>query len=109
MLTAARFNGEQAGEYGLADFVVDDAAGLDAVEADIRIQVSRCAPGANAMTKKIVLASRHLARAEVVTMAAEGFASCMLSDEGREGVASFLEKRKPVWAVTHDDQSEVDR
>ena len=42
---------------GLADYVVDDAAGLDAIEADIRKQVLRCAPGANAVTKEIALAT----------------------------------------------------
>jgi isohexenylglutaconyl-CoA hydratase len=29
--------------------------------------------------------------------AADRFAACMLSDEGREGVAAFIEKRKPRW------------
>ena len=29
----------------------------------------------------------------------ENFANRMLSDEAREGVASFVEKRKPNWAV----------
>ncbi|MEC9344974.1 MAG: enoyl-CoA hydratase-related protein [Pseudomonadota bacterium] len=99
MVTAARFDGTEAGRLGLADFVVDDAAGLDAVEADIRKQVMRCAPGANAVTKSIVLATRHLDREAMLDFAAKGFATCMLSDEGREGVASFLEKRKPVWAA----------
>lgn len=108
MLTAACFNGEEAFAYGLADFVVDNAAGLDAIEADIRQQVSRCAPGANAVTKKIVLATRQLDRDAMLTMAAEGFAACMLSDEGREGVSSFLEKRKPQWAVTNKKQAGAD-
>ena len=31
-------------------------------------------------------------------LAAEGFADCMLGDEAREGIAAFIEKRKPVWA-----------
>ena len=97
MLTASRFDGEEAGRLGLADYVVDDAAGLDAIEADIRKQVLRCAPGANAVTKEIALATRHLNREDMLDLSAKGFAECMLSDEGREGVASFIEKRKPVW------------
>ena len=108
MLTAARFSGEQAAEYGLADYVVDDADGLDAVENDIRTQVSRCAPAANAVTKKIVLATRQLDREGMLSMAAQGFAQCMLSDEGREGVASFLEKRKPEWALTDMSEEKAD-
>jgi isohexenylglutaconyl-CoA hydratase len=99
MVTAARFDGEEAGRLGLADFVVDDATGLDEVEANIKKQVMRCAPNANAITKGIVLATRHLDRDAMLDFAAAGFAECMLSDEGREGVASFLEKRKPVWSA----------
>ncbi len=98
MVTASRFDGEEAYRLGLADYVVDDAAGLDQIEADMKKQVRRCAPGANAVTKAIVLATRHLNREQQLDFAAKGFAECMLSDEGREGVASFIEKRKPIWA-----------
>ena len=98
MVTASRFDGEEAHRLGLADYVVDDAAGLDQIEADMKMQVRRCAPGANAVTKAILLATRHLNREQQLDFAAKGFAECMLSDEGREGVASFIEKRKPIWA-----------
>ena len=98
MVTASRFDGKEAHRLGLADYVVDDAAGLDQIEADMKKQVLRCAPGANAVTKAIVLATRHLNREQQLDFAAKGFAECMLSDEGREGVASFIEKRKPIWA-----------
>jgi isohexenylglutaconyl-CoA hydratase len=102
MLTAARFDGAEAGRLGLADYVVDDAAGLDRIAADIKAQVMRCAPGANAVTKEVVLATRHLDRSDMLDLAAKGFAGCMLSAEGREGIASFLEKRKPSWAERSD-------
>ena len=98
MVTASRFDGAEAHRLGLADYVVDDAAGLDQIAADMKKQVRRCAPGANAVTKAIVLATRHLNREQQLNFAAKGFAECMLSDEGREGVASFIEKRKPIWA-----------
>ncbi len=98
MVTASRFDGKEAHRLGLADYVVDDAAGLDQIEVDMKKQVRRCAPGANAVTKAIVLATRHLNREQQLDFSAKGFAECMLSDEGREGVASFIEKRKPIWA-----------
>jgi isohexenylglutaconyl-CoA hydratase len=98
MLTAARFKGVEAQALGLADFVADDVAALNAIEQDIRSNVMRCAPGANAVTKNIVLATEYLEREEMLQLAAEGFADCMLGEEGREGITSFVEKRKPEWA-----------
>ncbi len=34
----------------------------------------------------------------MLDFASRGFAACMLSEEGREGVSAFIEKRKPRWA-----------
>ena len=98
MLTAARFTGKEAHEMGLADFVAKDADDLKVIEADIKKGVLKCAPGANAVTKEIVLATRHLTRKEMIEFAAKGFAERMLSDEGKEGISSFIEKRKPKWS-----------
>lgn len=98
MLTGARFDGVEAGRIGLADFVAEDAEGLDKFEAGIRKSVMRCAPGANAATKEILLAAAQLDRDAMLDFAADRFAQCMTGDEGREGIASFVEKRKPNWA-----------
>lgn len=98
MLTGARFDGAEAGRLGLADFVAADAAGLKTIEDDIRKNVRRCAPAANAVTKEIILNALHLPRDEMVQFAGDAFADCMLGDEAREGIAAFLEKRNPAWA-----------
>jgi len=98
MLTAARFDGGQAQELGLADYVVEDAAGLEQIEAEVQASVRRCAPGAIAATKALVLASGTQSGAEMRRTAAQSFARCMASDEAREGIAAFVEKRKPHWA-----------
>ncbi len=100
MLTAARFTGADAGTNGLADFVAKDVADMERIEADIKKQVMKCAPAANAVTKEIVLATPYLERDAMLDKAAKGFAECMLGEEGKEGVAAFLEKRKPYWAET---------
>ena len=97
MLTAARFDGDEAVRLGLADFVVDDAAGLDRIDAEIREAVGRCAPGANAATKELALASSRLDREEMLALAGDRFARCLLGPEGREGITAFIEKRKPAW------------
>ena len=98
MLTAARLNGSDAFEIGLADFLADDADELKTIENEIKKGVMKCAPKANAVTKEIVLATRHMSKEEMVDFAANGFAECMLSPEGMEGISSFIEKRKPKWS-----------
>lgn len=96
MLTAARFDGAAALEMGLADFIAENTAGLDLIAGDLRKSLRRCAPGAVALTKDIVL--KVSAPEQDSADAAEGFAQAMLGAEGREGIAAFLEKRKPRWA-----------
>jgi isohexenylglutaconyl-CoA hydratase len=71
---------------------------MEARCAQVLEQIALCAPGANAVTKGIVFETLRRPRAEALDYAARGFASCMLGDEGREGVAAFVEKRKPNWA-----------
>jgi isohexenylglutaconyl-CoA hydratase len=97
MLTAARFTGEQAQEVGLADYVVDDAADYESIETSIKKGVLKCGPNANAVTKEILQVAPYLSGDAMMDFAADGFARCMLSPEGKEGVASFVEKRKPNW------------
>ncbi len=97
MLTAARFDGEEAGKLGIADFIVDGTGELDVAESSIRADVLRCAPQANAATKSLVSAAVSLDRAAFIEVAATEFANCLLGDEGREGIAAFVEKRKPHW------------
>lgn len=99
MLTAARFDGREAQALGFADFLGEGGDELEAHEHQIRKQVLRCAPGAVADIKSLILALPGLSRDEAVQAAAENFAGRMMSDEGREGVASFIEKRKPAWST----------
>jgi isohexenylglutaconyl-CoA hydratase len=98
MLTGARFKGEEAVQYGVGHILADDAGDMEARCEEVLQQVSLCAPGANAVTKRIVFESTRRPRGDALDFAARGFATCMLSDEGREGIAAFVEKRKPYWA-----------
>ena len=98
LLTAARFDGREAGRLGFAHFVVDDADGLERKAGEILRQARAGAPGAIARTKQIINATEQLDADALVQFAAERFADCMLGDEAREGLAAFAEKRRPAWA-----------
>ena len=99
MLTGARFRGVEAKDIGLADFIAGTADELSQLELQIRQQVYRCAPGAVADTKALLIALPDLSRDVAVEAAADNFAGRMLSEEAKEGLASFFEKRKPHWAT----------
>ena len=98
MLTGARFTGIEAKTYGLLDETAKDVAGLEEIEATLKRGILKCGPGAIAATKHLILSSRDKSGPEMMDHAADTFASCMLSDEGIEGISSFVEKRKPNWS-----------
>ena len=97
MLTGLRFTAAEGQQFGIVDFLANDMAEAEAELAALQAGVRRCAPGANAATKKLLEVNKRLSGADMVAAAGKAFADSVKSDEGREGVASFLEKRKPDW------------
>lgn len=97
MLTATRFDAVEGQRLGLITTVVEDAMILEAEAQALQTQLHRCAPEAVSVTKAILLDDTG-SKAQI-DRAAEAFANCILSDEGREGIAAFFEKRRPPWAV----------
>lgn len=97
LMSAASFKGAEAVELGLADEVSDGTAAMDEAIARIQNQIFKCAPGAVAATKNLILSLPYLSGAEQTQLAADSFVDCLLGEEGREGIMSFLEKRKPNW------------
>jgi len=98
-LTAERFDAQAARRLGLAHEVVPPDqldAGVDAIVAALVAN----SPNAVREAKKLV---RDIAGVPIddVLLAdtAERIAAIRASAEGREGVASFLEKRKPAWLM----------
>jgi isohexenylglutaconyl-CoA hydratase len=98
MLTGARFDGTEAARLGLVHEVCDDAPALEAALAQVLGQIRRCAPGANAATKQLLLRSLGRDLQTVLDDAAQVFAEASLGDEAREGTLAFVEKRLPTWA-----------
>jgi isohexenylglutaconyl-CoA hydratase len=98
-LTGYRFDAREAERIGLVDAACADAAALEAALGNVLAEIGRCAPGANAAIKRLLLASRTMPRDQVLDESADAFAACLRGPEGQEGVTAFLEKRKPNWVT----------
>ena len=96
-LTGARLDGREAERLGLADYYCDNDAERDARLEALLLATERCAPLANAETKRLFRACRAQPPEAYIETAAKSFAEALRGPEGREGVAAFLEKRAPSW------------
>lgn len=96
-LTAERFDATAAKRMGFAHEVAIPEA-LDTSVAAITKALAANSPHAVREAKKLVreIAGRPVDNALVADTAGR-IAEIRASEEGREGVASFLEKRKPSW------------
>ncbi|MOA41963.1 enoyl-CoA hydratase [compost metagenome] len=74
-------------------------AALERRLAESLEQVRRCAPGANAQTKALLLATEDTPLGTLLDSAAERFAAAVTGPEGSEGTMAFVQKRKPDWAL----------
>ena len=96
-LTAERFSAAEAYRIGFAHEVVA-AEMLDARVAELVKALVGNSPNAVKQAKALVrdVGGREIT-AELIAATVQGIAQVRASDEGREGVRSFLEKRKPDW------------
>ena len=96
-LTAERFDAREAHRIGFVHEVVG-ADALDAKVAELAQALSNAGPQAVRLCKKLVqdVAEQAITPA-LVQMTVEGIADIRVSAEGREGLQSFLQKRKPNW------------
>tara|TARA_R110002096_G_scaffold144429_1_gene301357 strand:- start:686 stop:1504 length:819 start_codon:yes stop_codon:yes gene_type:complete len=99
MVTAERFDGSRALALGFADFTAPNVEELEAIEAEIRSRVLRCAPGAIAETKELIRQLPALGREDAIEAAADNFARRMKTDEAKEGISAFFDKRPAKWAA----------
>ena len=98
-LTAERFSAVEAHRIGLVHEVVS-ADALDAKVAELASALVSASPNAVRACKRLVqdVAEREIDDALVAHTVA-GIADIRSSAEGKEGVQSFLQKRKPSWLL----------
>jgi methylglutaconyl-CoA hydratase len=96
-ITAERFGAAEALRIGFAHAVVP-ADALDAKVAEIAAALVANSPNAVRESKRLVQeVSGVPVDADLLADTADRIAAIRASDEGREGVRSFLEKRSPAW------------
>jgi cyclohexa-1,5-dienecarbonyl-CoA hydratase len=97
ILTGRTISGAEAAQIGLANLAVHEGELVDAVEECVG-RLSALSPAALAVTKKAIYAwdamhfDKGLARSEKIY-----FEELMKTDDAREGVRAFMEKRAPRW------------
>ncbi|MGM9428920.1 enoyl-CoA hydratase/isomerase family protein [Hydrogenophaga sp. MI9] len=96
-LTAERFSADEAHRIGFVHELVD-AEVLEAKVNELAQALVNASPAAVKACKRLVqdVAEREI-DAALVAATVDSIADIRASDEGREGVASFLQKRKPAW------------
>ncbi|HEX7891824.1 MAG TPA: enoyl-CoA hydratase/isomerase family protein [Ramlibacter sp.] len=98
-LTAERFGAEEAQRIGFVHQVVKAEALDGAVTALAQSLVSAGPEAVKACKKLLHDVAGHEITAGLVRRTVEGIADIRASDEGREGIQSFLGKRKPTWLL----------
>lgn len=97
-LTAERFDAAEAMRIGFVHQVVADEDALDAAVASMTQALADASPHAVSQCKQLLreLAGRTIDSA-LIERTVAGIADIRASEQGREGVQAFLQKRKPAW------------
>jgi len=97
ILTNERVNAESALRIGLVEQVVPRGQSLPTA-LDMAARVSTLSPRAVTFSKRLIHQARQgVPRAAALAVERERFIDLFDGEDQQEGVAAFLEKRKPVW------------
>jgi methylglutaconyl-CoA hydratase len=95
--TGQRFDAQRAQLIGLVHEVVPDVAALDARVDGLLDELRAAGPTAIRAAKALVRELRSLAPDEARQHTVRHIAQQRTSDEGQEGLAAFIDKRRPRW------------
>ncbi len=95
-LTGERFSAAHAQQIGLVQHVVSESE-LDGKVAERVGQLLLAAPGSQSAIKELIRTVAYQPKESVRSHTANLIAQRRASDEGKEGMSAFLQKRKPWW------------
>ncbi|MBW6490663.1 MAG: enoyl-CoA hydratase/isomerase family protein [Lentimicrobium sp.] len=97
MLTGRRINGKEAERFRLVNYSMP-ASELDAYLSNLIALLMSSGPKAMSQCKTLIdQVSNKITLEEALSYTAEMIAEIRASEEGQEGMAAFLEKRKALW------------
>lgn len=96
ILTGEPFSAQRAYELGMVNKLVEPNTSLDAA-IDLALRVCKAAPLAVWASRKIVLASETESDQNLIDMTNKEFAAVLSSEDTKEGLTAFIEKRPPNW------------
>ena len=96
LLTGDFIDAQTAKQFGLVNEVVP-AEGLDAAVASLAQKVASKSPLAISLGKKMFYQQANMELSAAYEFAGERMTCNMDSEDAREGIDAFIEKRKPAW------------
>ena len=96
ILTGEPFSAQRAYELGMVNKLVEPNTALDAA-LDLAMRVCKAAPLAVWASRKIVLASETESDQTLIDMTNKEFGAVLASEDTKEGLTAFIEKRPPNW------------
>jgi methylglutaconyl-CoA hydratase len=96
-LTGERFDGQTAFTIGLVQEVADDLEELDQILSELIEEILISSPAAMQSIKELLHYNRGSDFKAIREYCIKKIAEVRTSDEGKEGLTSFVEKRPPKW------------
>lgn len=96
--TGENIDAEEAYRIGLVEHVYPREKLLEGAET-IAKKIMRCGPKAIRWAKAVIHQGRNVPFQAACALEAEAFGLLFATDEPKEGLRAFLEKRKPNWSL----------
>ena len=99
MLFGEKLTATEAVSVGLLNRAVA-AEELDGAVDDVAARIFEKSPLTVRLGLEALAAQNDLALEDALPFLRDRLAACLVTDDAREGLMAFLEKRKPVWRGT---------
>ncbi|MGE3619480.1 MAG: crotonase/enoyl-CoA hydratase family protein [Acidimicrobiia bacterium] len=96
ILTGDPIDATRAHHFGLVNRLVEPGEALEAA-IGLADQITANAPNAVRESRRIMLSATHAEDSVGWALSSEAFAAAQASEDAREGLAAFIEKRAPRW------------